>query len=90
MVGEGPLPITGTETIIDGEAMEPATAAVKISELEPDEATELARRLEFDPDDPLGPHERTLDPLGEGLLPGELVAPQEQLPLLEVAVIGQR
>lgn len=60
------------------------------AELGPDQPPEPARRPEPEPDDPLEPPQRPPNPLAQAPLPAELVAPQEQLPLLhhQVAVVA--
>ena len=64
----------------------PSYVAEAVSEPEPEDFADLPGGPEPDPYDPLDPEERASNPLSKGLLPGELVASQEQLPLLQVGV----
>ena len=64
----------------------PSGVEKAVSEPEPEDFADLPGGPEPDPYDPLDPEERASNPLSEGLLSGELVASQEQLPLLQVGV----
>nr|GLL17437.1 hypothetical protein Itr_chr01CG13100 [Ipomoea trifida] len=55
-------------------------------ELQPNNPPELSGRSEPDPNDPFDPEKRPFYPLRHAPLPAELVAPQEQLPLLCICV----
>lgn len=65
-----------------GKAMTANMKPDRSAELGPDQPPEPASRPEPEPDDPLDPPQRPPNPLAQAPLPAELVAPQEQLPLL--------
>ncbi|PSS21653.1 Pinin like [Actinidia chinensis var. chinensis] len=64
----------------------PSDVEEAVSEPEPEDLTDLPGGPEPNPYDALDPEEGAANPLSDGLLSGELVASQEQLPLLQVGV----
>lgn len=63
---------------------------VAIPESRPNQASELARRSQLHPDDPLHSYKGQLHPLHNASFPTELVAPEKDLPLLHVRMVGER